>query len=771
MQHRRSSRPSQSSFGLGGRVAALAGFVALSAVAGLLVGVVFIPGSAVVSAGVKTGAQTFNSLPSYLQITSPAQVSSLYAQKGGHEVKIASFFAEDRTDVSAADIATVVKNAVVAAEDPRFYHEGAIDLQGTIRGVLSTTLHHTVQGGSTITQQYVKNVLVERCATEALSTSASQACYKAATAITPARKLQEMRYAIGIQKRYSKAEVLRGYLNIVGFGGNVYGIQAASERYFGIPAKSLDLDQAATLAAIVNNPSNLRIDVPSDSANGAKNGYALTRARRNYVLDRMAIHHYITTAAATKAKAAPVTPHVTSQSSGCATAAVYHAAYFCNYVRDAIQSDPAFGSTPDQRIRTLDEGGLSIDTTLNLDLQDTAQSSLSAYMPATVPGFNLGAANVSVEPGTGHIVTMVQNTTYNDTSHPVSGGSAINYNTDHSLGGSQGFQTGSSFKAFTLAAWLEAGHTLDEYVSTAQHTFAFSQFTNSCSQLGTGTFPISNADPAASNITVTQATAQSVNTAFMKMGESLDLCTILKDAEAMGIHAADPAANPLQSNPTMILGTNLIAPLTMATAYAGIANNGVVCTPVAIDAITTAQGKKLTPTPTTCTQGMPAAIAHGVAQALQTVLQAGGTGAAANPGDGVPILAKTGTTNSAVQNWLITSTTNIANATWVGNVSGTADFYNTSVNGVNGYQLKFLMDKPILRALDAAYGGSAFPTPPASEVGTVYTPPQSSSSSSSSSSNGAGQSQQPPNSNPTAPATAPAQVPATPAPTTTKSKN
>ncbi len=700
---------------------ALAGFVGLSSIAGILVGVLFVPTLAVTAAGVKTGVNAFNAFPTYLAITAPAQASSLYAHQGAGKVKIASFFAENRVDVPFARINQSMKNAIVAAEDPRYYQHGAIDVQGTLRGVTSTLFGHKVEGGSSITQQYVKNVLVERCATQSGSAASAQKCYDTVTAITPARKLQEMRYAIGVEKHYTKDEILRGYLNIVGFGGNVYGVQAAAEYYFGVPATSLSLPQAATLAAMVNNPANLRIDLPHNKYNGSKSGYALTLARRNYVLDRMYIHHDITKAQRDQAKTSKVAPKITPVTSGCASAAAFDAAYFCNYVRDVIQTDPAFGATPDARLRTLNQGGLSIDTTLNLDLQKTAQASLSAYMPATVPGLNLGASNVSVEPGTGHIVTMVQNTTYNDTSQPIPGGTSINYNTDYADGGSQGFQTGSSFKAFTLAAWLEAGHTLSEYVSTTQHTFDDSQFHNSCAQLGPGTFPISNADPAASNLTVTKATAQSVNTAFMKMGESLDLCAILDQAKALGIHAADPAVNPLTSYPTMILGTNLIAPLSMATAYAGIANNGIVCTPIAIDGITNAQGKPVTPTTTTCTQGLPAPIAAGVAQALQTVLQPGGTGASANPNDGVPILAKTGTTNSAVQNWLITSTTKIANATWVGNISGTADFYNTSVNGVNGYQLKFLMDKPIQQALDATYGGAPFPLPPQSEIGPVYT--------------------------------------------------
>jgi membrane peptidoglycan carboxypeptidase len=311
---------------------------------------------------------------------------------------------------------------------------------------------------------------------------------------------------------------------------------------------------------------------------------------------------------------------------------------------------------------------------------------------------------------------MVQNTTYTDTDQQVAGQTSINYNTDKAYGGSDGFQTGSSFKAFTLAAWLEAGHSLSDTVDTTQHYFPASEFTNSCANIAGSNWPVANADPAAPELSVLQATAQSVNSAFAKMGTQLDLCNILDDATAMGIHAAS-TDNPLTSVPAMILGINYIAPLTMATAYAGIADAGTVCTPVAIDSITNSQGQSITPTATTCTQGMPSDIAAGVAYALQTVLKPGGTGALANPNDGVPLLAKTGTTDGAEQNWLIASSTKVTNATWVGNVTGSSDFYNTYVNGVEGYNLKFDIDKPILQALDASYGGGAFPTPSQALIG------------------------------------------------------
>ena len=712
-------------------IGALIGFVGLSAVAGLLAAMLVVPSLSVAGESLVTAADTFNALPSYLKITQPAQASAIYAQQGGKNVKIASFYVQNRTDVALTAVAKVMQQATVDTEDPRFYKEGALDLQGTVRGALATTLGHNVQGGSSITQQYVKNVLVQRCAqqfnvdTPAGQTAANQ-CYNQVTATTPARKLRELRYAIGVQKKYSKTSILQSYFNIVGFGGTVYGVQAASEYYFGVPASGLSLVQAATLTAIINNPANLRIDRPTNKLNGAANGYAATKARRDYVLRSMEKAGDITAVQVNVGVHTAVKPRITPQSNGCATAATYDAGYFCKYVELSIAADPAFGKTEADRLATLTEGGLAIHTTLNLDLQKISQSAVSAYMPSSVPGLNVGAASTAVEPGTGRIVTMVQNTTFNEVKTADPGSTSVNYNTDSNRGGSQGFQTGSSFKSFTLAAWLEAGHTLNQTVSTTEHKFVDSEFTNSCYGIGNDPWPVSNADPAPASMTVLAATAQSVNSAFAQMGKQLDLCNIEKVAFGMGIHAADPDpkyGNPFLSVPPMILGTNYIAPLTMATAYAGMANHGVVCTPIAIDSITDAAGRSLPVSKTTCTQGMPPEIAAGVDYALQNVLKPGGTGASANPNDGVPIMAKTGTTDAAVQNWLVSSTSRIAQATWVGNISGTAGFYKTYINGQYGYSLKFSMDKIIIAALNSAYhGGDAFPAPPQSEIGFVQPP-------------------------------------------------
>lgn len=724
-------------------------FVVMSVLAGMLVAVAVTPAVAVAGESTSGAVAFFEDLPSYLDVQTPQQVSSVYATKGGKQVKIASFYAENRTNVTADQMADTLKQAAIDTEDPRYYDEGGIDVLGTLRGVAATVVGGDVQGGSSITQQYVKNVLVQQCEEltgkdQAATAKKVEACYQDAAGVTPQRKLQEMRYAIAVNKKYSKDDILTGYLNIVGLGGRVYGAEAGAEYYFGVHAKDLSLVQSATLVAILNNPSNLRIDVPSDKDNGSANGYALTKERRDYVLRRMQAHGSITKAAMTKAIATPVTPRITETANGCSTAATNaDAGYFCDYVRDQVLQDPAFGKTAAARIATLDTKGLQIHTSLDLDLQSQAQTALSTYVPSTMAGVDVGGSNVTVEPGTGRIMSMVQNTSYTQGDNAAAGSTAVNYSADSGYGNSGGFQTGSTYKVFTLAEWLATGHTLSESVSTTEHTFQNSEFTNSCQNVSGGTWPVANAESVPASMTVQAATVESINTAFGAMGKQLDLCRIAQLAQSMGIHRADGGA--LGQTPSSILGVNELSPIDLAEAYAGFANGGVVCTPTAIDSVTESDGTKITPTPSSCTQGVSADVAGTVDYALQGVLSGSGTAASANPGDSVPKFAKTGTTDGDVQNWLVASSTKYTNATWIGNVQGNVSLANWPfLQGTTGYSAKFGVGKSMMAYLDQTVGGDALPAPSQAMIGQASHSSQSqsqSSQSSSGSSSGQGASQ------------------------------
>ncbi|WP_162940038.1 transglycosylase domain-containing protein [Gryllotalpicola protaetiae] len=743
--------------GILGRFGALIGFVIAAAVAGVLAAATLAPFAVIGSDGVQGTLGTYFAMPDYLKIDTPQQISTLYAQTDGqgHEQPIATFYSQDRVDVDPDQISQTIKDAAIDTEDPRFYDEGGVDIIGTIRATLATTFGHgaNIQGGSTITQQYVKNVLVQEC--EQLATKkAIDSCYHKAIEITPERKLQEMRYASAVDRQYSKAQVLTGYLNIVGLGGTVYGVQAGAKYYFNTDAAHLSVAQAATLVAILNNPSNLRIDQPGNAANGAKNGYALTLERRNYVLGKMRTHDSISQAQYDDALKTPITPAITPQASGCAAATQFDAAYYCSYVRDELLADPALGKTQADRAALLNTAGLQIHTPLRLDLQTSAQKALSDYVPKSSPGVDLGGADVTIQPGTGQIITMVQNTDFSNSAQP--GATSVNYNADEGYGGSTGFQTGSTFKAFTLAEWLKSGHTLSQSVSTTGRSFSFSAFHNSCWNIGSGrqVWSVQNNDneqvPAA--MTVQQATAESINTAFAHMGMQLDLCAIANDAFSMGIHMADPDWE-FKEGPSEILGTNELSPLDMAEAYAGFSNGGTVCTPVAVTKIVDDTGKNVPFTGSQCTPStsIPSNVANTVEYALQSVLKPGGTAASAAPNDGVPLFAKTGTTDGDEQNWLVTSSTNYTTAIWVGNASGHVGLEHYGLlKGTTGYTVKFSIGHELLPVLDAAFGGNPLPAPDPALVGAPKPKPKPSPSAS------------PPGAPPAAPEPAPA--PAQPGP-------
>lgn len=749
-----------------GVIGGLLGFVAMSAVAGLLVAAAVTPAVAVTGMAANNSIGVFEGLPEYLKIDPLATRSTMYATQGGKPVPIATFYSQNRIIDTWNQINQVTKDAAVSTEDPRFYSHGAIDVQGTLRALLNDTLHKggETQGGSSITQQYVKNVRLQTCEkynvvadatptqtaaqAQAALTKKYQDCYNSYTDATGldgvSRKVQEMKLAIGVEKKYSKQDILLGYLNIAGFGGQVYGIESAARYYFNTTAAKLNLQQAATLVAIVNNPNNLRIDEPKNKLNGAANGYKLTLDRRNYVLRSMLKAKKITQQQYDAAVKTKIQPAITPQASGCAQAASKDAAFYCQAVMYEMQHNSVFGKTQADRDALLNHGGLSIYTALNLDLQAQAQQALSSYIAPTSPSFNMGAADVSVELNTGRVVLAVQNRPYNTTNTQQPDSTQIAYTFDYNHGGSAGFQTGSTYKAFSLVEWLKSGHALNDVVNApvTRTTISQSKFHSSCDRFA-GTWSLKN-DAAGEGgpMSVMKATALSINTAFAVMGEQFDLCQLRDDAAALGVKpsypyeqaynaqgqleivkdaSGKPVPAKLDDNPSSILGTNYIAPVDMAVAYAGIANGGKTCSPVYIDKVTDAAGKSLPVPHTTCTQAIDPKVAAGVTYALANGPlvngpNGNGTGVKANPQDGVPIMGKTGTANgvngeAGVQNWLVTSTTKVANAVWVGNVTGHFSFQNLNFNGWAGRDVKFAIDKPILRALNATYGGSAFPKP------------------------------------------------------------
>ena len=375
-----------------------------------------------------------------------------------------------------------------------------------------------------------------------------------------------------------------------------------------------------------------------------------------------------------------------------------------------ITNFEALGATVDERITNWNIGGYKLYTTLDHSLQKFAQKQVWR-VPKSSPLLKIGAVFNSVEVGTGRVLTMTQNKTFNDT---LEGGgknaSAINLSTDRDYGGSSGFQTGSTYKIFGLLAWLQSGRGLSELVNAGEFKKDQSHFVDSCEDGGGpwgGKWEFKNDSAAPKVVTVMAAVSASINSAFASIGEQLDQCEIRKTAESLGVHRAD--GSRLQSNPSAILGTNEIAPLTMANAWAGIANNGKFCELIILDHAVGPTGEKLPGQPETCSQAIEPDVAHAAIYAMKTVMS-GGTGAASNPRDGVPIFGKTGTTDSSTQTWIVASTSRIASVAWVGNIVGKYPMRQFP----NGALYRHQIMSAVMRTADRMYSGEKdWAAPPA----------------------------------------------------------
>ncbi|WP_375406684.1 transglycosylase domain-containing protein [uncultured Amnibacterium sp.] len=642
---------------------AVLGILGIAVVAGLMVTVGVAPAIAL-TASAKGTTGLFAALPEDLKITKYQQKTEIYAKRGTKPVLLASFYNQNRDVIEWDDVPATVKNATLGAEDPRFYDHGGVDPLGILSAVVNNVVHHSSRGASTISQQYVKNVCIQEA--ELLPTQAKvEAAYADCTGGIQ-RKLREARNAIGLEKEYSKQKILLGYLNIAGFGGRIYGIEAAAHYYFDTKTKDLTVAQAASLMATVNNPNTLRIDV--------KANIPANKIRRDYVLGVELKYKMITRAQYDAAIKTPITPKITPTTTGCAGAG--SAAYFCDYVSRVVQNDPVFGATSAERYSKLQSSGWKIYTTLDLTLQAKASTAIKAYVPARSPaGTDLGAAAVSVQPGTGHILSMVQSKRYDNSGGKGTGGksytaTAVNWNTDETYGGSGGFQPGSTYKTFSLIDWLEKNHGLYEVVDGSGRTIPAGDIT-ACKQ-PTAPYPVKNDEAGEGGFqTVMLATEKSVNGAYASMAEKLDLCDIRDRAKELLVHRAD--GEDLQyRNPSSILGTNEVAPLTMATAYAGIADKGNVCAAIAIDKIITSSGKSVKVPEADCHQAIPSSIAVAAGYALHGVLTAGTAAADRGATGSAWGFAKTGTTNDAIDTWVVGGTTKAVTAVWVGNVGLTA---------------------------------------------------------------------------------------------------
>lgn len=706
----------------GGVLGGFLGAIVMSVIAGVLITAAVTPVVAISGAAAKSAIDIFNDLPDHINPGQLAQPSTIYATASdGSEIEVATFFAQNREMVGWDQISQYIKDAAVAAEDPRFYSHGGVDLLSLSRATMGQVAGTSSSGASTVTMQYVRNVLVQQA--ESISDETErQAAYEDAMRQDVDRKLQEIRYAVSIEKQYSKDEILLGYLNIALFGRTNYGIESAAQYYYGKSAADVSLAEAASLIAIVQNPSVLQIDLPENIENN--------QIRRDYILGKMLEAGRITQAQHDEAVATPITPNITPRASGCAVAENIGLGHFCNYVQLYIENDPSFGNSVDEREFNFLRGGLKIKSTIDLDIQAAGLAAMQAEVPQLMDGIDVGAASVSVEVGTGRVLGMVQNRPFSNDPAVLEGNpgfTSVNYNTDMEYGGSSGFQVGSTFKAFTLAEWIDSGHSVRDVVNANGRSVQYQSFPARCMDggvYGYGNFTFQNDQGRLhGNQTVLNVIAQSINGGVVSMQQKMDLCDTFDLAESLGVHRASKLmgenfagmSNYQTTNLTRVpsnvyAGIDEIAPITMASAFAAFAGGGTVCTPVPIDSITGPDGEEVPFTKSQCRNGITPEVAAGVAYALEYTVNSG-LATHARSQIGVPHLAKTGTTDNVEDNWTVGASTRVATATWVGNVTG-----NVSTQLFGGWTGLMIADQGIWPAMmnvaDAKYGGEAFPPPP-----------------------------------------------------------
>lgn len=667
-------------------------FMFLSATAGVLAVAIAAPAVAVGGVLTTTGISMFEGLPAYIRPINSSEASTIYAQQDGRPVELATFYHENRVEVPFEEISPNIINAVLATEDPRFYEHAGVDMLSLVRATLTNlATFGEGPGASTITMQYVKNSLVE-----AANQSGDEEAIKAATEVTVERKLREIRLAIALEKEVSKKQILAGYLNLAFFGNQINGVETASQYYFGTSAKNLNVPQAAYLAGMLKSPNDYKPDESDNFDRGI--------GRRNYVIQNMADQGYITQAQADAYKESPIQTRISDTKNGCE--ADQTTAYFCDYVVWTIRNSPEFGVDREDREELLRRGGLEIYTTLDIDLQQTAHEAVNEYLPADNE-WNFGAAAVSVEAGTGRIITMAQNRVFDQSDNPGVGRTAVNFNTDREYGGSSGFQPGSTYKVFVLADWLKSGFTLGDHVDGREKEWdVANEFTARCGGI-VGTWEPGNSGETVEDISVLQATRTSQNTAFADMASQLDLCDIRDTAVDFGVHRAD--GEELSFVPSSILGVNEVAPLTMASAFAAIANEGTYCSPVAIDSVTKRRtGEQLEVPQSRCSQSVTPDVAAALAYAMERVVT-GGTAVASNTGQGIPLAGKTGTTDDAIHTWMAGYSSEVATAVWVGNVKGLITQRGKQVDGRFVSTLRHDIWRTIMTDVNDVYGGEAFP--------------------------------------------------------------
>jgi membrane peptidoglycan carboxypeptidase len=620
-------------------------FVVVSILSGVLVAGLFIPFAGMAGVTSNAAAVELESLPAELATPAPATRSKVLM---GNGKTLAYFYDENRIPVRLDNIAPIMRQAQIAIEDHRYYEHGALDFKGTMRALVrNSTDGGITQGGSSITQQYVKMVQIEAC-----QAKGDSQCVRDAQAPTMERKIRELRYAIAMEKKFTKDQILERYLNIAYYGEGAYGAEAAARHYFSTKASKLNLAQAAMLAGLVQNPdSNNPVNNPSAALD-----------RRDVVLNRMVELKLITLDQARQAKEVGFDQKKVKRTRNGCVGTRYP--FLCDYVRRTLLNAPSLGKTEDDRENMINRGGLIIQTAIDPKTQDLAQRKVSSVVGPRDPV--ISTMNM-IQPGTGLIIAMAQ-------SRPVMGSNAKkgqtywNLAADPAMGGIQGYQAGSTFKLFTLAAALEKGIPISKrFNARSPLNFTGRRYT-SCRgrERVWDHWVVRNSVGHSKTIGMMEAAQWSVNTYFIQLELATGMCRVTKMAARTGVKVGARIGQPpldivrwYQDKPSFTLGTVEVSPLSMAEAYATFAARGIHCDPIIVSKITTRAGKNLAVPDANCRRVVDKDVADGVNKVLKSVVDKG-TGKRAKIYDGRAIAGKTGTINSNEAVWFAGYTPEIA---------------------------------------------------------------------------------------------------------------
>lgn len=534
---------------------------------------------------------------------------------------------QNRQLVTGDQISPFVKQAAVSVEDASFYKDYGFSFKGLARALIAhiplvkrlLPSGELAGGGSTITQQYIKNA--ENWNSDA----------------TISRKLKELILAVEVERKYSKDQILTDYLNIIPYGSNAYGIEAASQTYFGIDASMLTLSQSATLAAIPQQPTTY-----SPYGNHTDQLFA----RKDYILNRMVDTGYITQAQADAAKSAA--PSISNPAFKQQSDLI--APHFVFYVRQQLID--FIGGDQETAEQKLDQAGYKVTTSLDLSTQNLAQQTISTLAPAALKKYNASnACLTSVDPRTGEVLAMVGSVDY-------SGANSGNTNFCTAQ-----LQPGSTFKPFIYATQFSPGHTqapssitydLVTNFSTSATGYSPTDYNGSCEYCG----PVTDRNaldgslniPAVKNFYLA-GIKQSIQTA-----QKLGISTLTKDPNYYGL--------------PLVLGSGSVEPVEMANAYASFANGGQHFALRPILKIEKAGVIIKDYTKDAPTKVLEPETAYEISSILSdnaSRTKIFGAHSALTLGPDRPVAAKSGTTQNNRDAWTIGFTPSIVTAVWVGN--------------------------------------------------------------------------------------------------------